>query len=341
LSFRLQRLRETFTDKELDNMKAITFEQSGRPEDVLQLSDIPRPVPGENQVLIKVAARPIQPADFLFIGGRYRLQPVFPQPAGLEGVGTIVESGPGVPHLTLGDRVAFRSVGTWAELAIAPVSRIYPVPPGISDEVASQFALNPLTAWGLLIGCSLPPSSRILITAGRSIVARLLVELARHRGVEAILLVRTGTGYSALDGSDNSIVASGATVAATLQDIGMAGYFDAIIDAVGGVDSLTLIDALKQGGRLISYGVLDDSEFTLKASRILYKNLIWQGFGIDGWLSRATGEQLKNALQELWEMLANKPELLPVIGRFDLSDFKEAIGLTRDKHQPGKVLLVN
>jgi NADPH:quinone reductase-like Zn-dependent oxidoreductase len=63
------------------NMKAILFNQTGSVDEVLQIADIPQPVPGENQVLIKVEASPIQPADVLFIGGHYRVQPVFPQTA--------------------------------------------------------------------------------------------------------------------------------------------------------------------------------------------------------------------------------------------------------------------
>ena len=126
-----------------------------------------------------------------------------------------------------------------------------------------------------------------------------------------------------------------------LQVFDTAGYFDSIVDAVGGTDSLALIDALKPRGRLISYGVLDDSDIVLKASRILYKNMIWQRFGIDGWLDNANQDQLKKAQQVIWDLLSDNPELLPVIGRFHLSQFQEAIRLSRDKHQPGKVLLMN
>lgn len=222
--------------------------------------------------------------------------------------------------------------GAWAEFAVAPVSRVYPVPPGISDEVASQFALNPLTAWGLLAECNLPTSSRPLIT-----VARLLAELARRRGLETALLVRGGAGYSALDGHSGQVIASGTNVAGTLQDSGRNGRCHAILDSVGGADSLALIDALEPRGRLITCGILDDGDIVLKTSRILYKNMVWQGFGIDGWLDNATQKQLEMAQQELWKILSSNPNLLPVIDRFDLSRIHEA---TRDAHMPGNVLLV-
>jgi len=321
-------------------MRAIVFEQSGQPEDVLSLKEIPPPIPQSGQVLIKVVARPIQPADFLFIGGRYRIKPVFPQPAGLEGTGTIVDCAPEITHLKKGMRVAFRSPGAWAEFAVAPASRVYPVPADVPDDIAGQFALNPITAWGLLSECNLQPSSRILITAGRSIVARLLTQLARHKGLEVTLLVREKGGYTALNGNNNQVIANGATVAETLQDAVKNGHFHAILDSVGGADSLALMDALESRGRLVSYGILSDTDITIRASRVLLKNLIWQGFGIDGWLDNATAEQIEAAQNELWALLLRYPELLPVTSRFDLSQIQEAVRATYGTHSPGKVMFV-
>ncbi|MHB1605858.1 MAG: alcohol dehydrogenase catalytic domain-containing protein [Leptospirales bacterium] len=320
-------------------MRAVIFEQSGNAETVLAVRDMPIPVPDRGQVLVRVAARPIQPADFLFIEGRYRINPAFPQLAGLEGVGTVIACGSEVTGLEPGMRVAFRAPGAWAEFAVAPISRIYPVPPGISDAIACQFAINPLTAWALLSECDLPKSSRLLITAGRSMVARLLSKLAERKGLNATLLVRDGSGYAVLEGGNGRVVSKQATVAEALKKVAHHGLFHAILDPVGGPNILALIDVLEPKGRLISYGILDDGEITLKASRILYKNLVWQGFGIDGWLNSATREQLDIAQRELWEMLSAHPDLLPVIGSFSLSRVQEAIRTVRTMHRPGKVLL--
>jgi NADPH:quinone reductase len=328
-----------FNWKGAKSMQAVIFEQAGQPEEVLTVRDIARPAPDRGQVLIQVAARPIQPADLLFIAGRYRVKPVFPQVAGFDGVGTIVACGPDVDHLNPGMRVAFRSPGAWAEFAVAPTSRVYPVPSGITDSIASQFALNPLTAWGLLAECDLPKSSRVLITAGRSIVARILVRLAQRKGLSATLLVRDGPDYAVLDGSTGQIISKQGTVANALQDVIKDGHFQAILDAVGGSNTLALIDALEPGGRLVSYGILDDSEITLKASCLLFKNITWQGFGVDAWLNNATQEQLITAQKELWEMLRECPDLLPVIERFSLSQVQEAIHVVRTTNHQGKVLL--
>lgn len=112
-------------------MKAIVFDLSGRPEDVLRLTEIPPPRAKSEEVLVEVKCRPIQPADRFFIQGQYRIKPEPRQVAGLEGAGVIVEAASGSPPA--GTRVAFRWPGTWAELAAIPVRRLIRIPGGTSD----------------------------------------------------------------------------------------------------------------------------------------------------------------------------------------------------------------
>ena len=317
-------------------MQAVVFEQPGNPLDVLSVREVARPAPGPGQVLLRVAARPIQPADFLFIGGRYRISPGSPQVAGLEGLGTVVACGPDTSGFEAGERVAFRSPGTWADFAVATVSRIYRVPASIPDPVACQFALNPLTAWGLLAECDLPPGARILLTAGRSQVAGLLARLALQRGLDVSLLVRDRAGYAVLDARTLQSAGQQPSVAAALGN----RRFHAILDAVGGSATVALIEALEPRGRLVSYGILDDGEMALKASQVLFRNMIWQGFGIDAWLDHASIAQLEHAQRELWNLLDAAPELLPVSGSFSLARVDEAIRMVDAGGQRGKVLLL-
>ena len=317
-------------------MQAVVFEQSGNPLDVLSVREVARPAPGPGQVLVRVAARPIQPADFLFIGGRYRIRPGSPQVAGLEGLGTIVACGPDTGGFEVGERVAFRSPGTWAEFAVAAVSRVYRVPASIPDPLACQFALNPLTAWALLAECDLSPGARILLTAGRSQVAGLLARLALQRGLDVSLLVRDRAGYAVLDARTLQSAGQQPSVAAALGN----RRFHAILDAVGGSATVALIEALEPRGRLVSYGILDDGEMALKASQVLFRNMIWQGFGIDAWLDHASIAQLEHAQRELWNLLDAAPELLPVSGSFSLARVDEAIRMVDAGEQRGKVLLL-
>lgn len=321
-------------------MRAIVFEQAGDPGKVLVARDVGVPSPGAGEVLIQVAARPIDPADLYFIEGRYRIKPTFPQVAGLDGAGIVTAFGTGVTTVPVGTRVAFRSPGAWAEFAVAPVSRIHEVPSGIPDDIACQFALNPLTAWALLAESGAQSGARVLATAGRSVVARLMAALSRRRAIRLTLLVRDGEGVAALDGADGSLVARADTVQALLPSLTTADGFRAILDAVGGAAAGSLLDALGARGRFVSYGVLDDSPITLRASTMVYRNITWLGFGIDAWFASASPAVRAAAEAELWSLLRDEPDVLPIIGRFPLDHVRDAIQAIHDSRRPGKVLLI-
>ncbi len=321
-------------------MKAVLFKRPGVAEEVLEVGEVPVPDCGPGDVRIRVAASVIQPADRLFIAGTYAVQPRCPQVAGFEGVGVVDQVGPAVTDIAAGQRVAFRSPGAWADYAVVPRDRIYPVPPALSDRitdaVACQMPLNPLTAWGLLDSIPHSPGQRVLATAGHSVVAAVLRQLAARRDLPVDRLVRDADGYRLL-GPDGAVVARGETVARTLA---ATAPYPIVLDPVGGPDTLQLIDRTEPGGVLVSYGVLDDRPFELRASLLLYRALRWQGFGISVWLRRAGDATLAAAAAECWAVLADDPALLPVSGRFALDEFGPALTRARASAGEGKAVFV-
>ena len=322
-------------------MKAVVFERAGPAEQVLALRDTAIPVARAGEVVVQVLARCIQPADLMFIAGRYRVKPRFPQVAGFDGAGVVAAVGEGVDGLTPRRRVAFRSPGAWAEFTAVPAARLRLVPASLAaslpDELLCQVALNPPTAWGLLDTARPARGARILATAGRSSVVRILAALARSRGLELRRLAREDGDYVLLQSERDEAVSRGVTVADALH--GQPG-FDVVLDAVGGPATLDLMAAAAPGGRLISYGVLDDRPFEVRAATVLDRNLLWQGFGIDAWTAGSSPETLATAADECWSLLASQPELLPIAGRFGLEEFRLALDSQRQRGKAGKVVLV-
>ncbi|MBD8879576.1 alcohol dehydrogenase catalytic domain-containing protein [Rhodanobacter sp. 7MK24] len=321
-------------------MLALVFDRVGEPREVLRLADVPPPQLGPRDVLIAVRARVIQPADSMFIAGRYRVKPAFPQVAGFDAAGVVESTGVEVSHVRVGQRVGFRYPGAWADFAVAPAARVYPVPDDLSaqldDGVVCQFGLNPLTAWGLLDVARLPRGARVLVTAGRSVVAGLLGHLAQQSGLVAERLVRAGDSHSLLDASGTQMLAQADDVARALAAV---APYDAVLDAVGGLGVPALIAATVPGGRLVSYGVLDDRPFEMHAATMVYRNLSWQGFGIDGWLNQCEATTLARAQRECWELLSRHPELVPIAARYPMRDFDAALAAA-SAGKGGKVLLV-
>lgn len=304
-------------------MQTITFSNSGDPVSVLHLTTQSTPIPNPDEVLIKVKLATIQPADFLFINGKYRVKPIFPQIAGIEGYGEIVAIGSEVRTRTVGDLVAFRSTGAWAEYAVADEFRTYIAPQNIAQEVAAQFALNPLTAWGLLDISIKKPDSNILYTAANSVVAKQSAYIAETQGHTPFGLIRNKDCYQLLDLKTKQAISSADTVAECLMNADF--NFDVIIDAVGGKETPTLTQHVKPLGTFVSYGILDSSDFTLQTSTILFKNLTWLGFGIDAWLNQLSNGKLAEIEANLWSYLNKSPELAPISQVFHISDFQAAI----------------
>lgn len=320
-----------------DTMQALLFDRPGAAEDVLHLGCAPVPAPGAGEVRIRVAARVIQPADRLFIAGRYRVTPRFPQVAGFDGAGQVDAVGVGVDAAWLGRRVAFRNVGAWADFAVAPVRRIHAVPDDIGMRQACQFTLNPLTAWGLLATTQVSSGQRLLVTAGHASVSRWIAALGAARGIDITLVARDDSGWTAWSAGVGD-TRSAATLAQLLQPLAAQRGFDAVIDPIGGPATLDLIDACAPGAALVSYGVLDDRPFELRASQLLYRNLRWFGFGIDRYLDALRESELAGAREAVWQLMREQPALTAVAASHPLRDHGAALRDSDRLVREGKVL---
>ncbi len=315
-------------------MQALVFEVSGKAEEVLGVKILPIPEPVAGEVLVRVEARPIQPADMMFIGGRYRIKPSFPQVAGLEGSGTVVSVGDGV-SLPAGTRVAFRHPGTWAEYVCVPVAKVHVVPGDVTAEKACQFSLNPLTAWALLDEAALQPGDWIAVNAASSGIARLVHGLATRKGARVVGIIRGALKHPL---PFPAVSTDSADLAAEILAKTAGQNIAALLDSVGGSSITRVFPAMKQGATIVSYGVMDATAAQVGNADMIYRNLKWKGFGIDYWLSQL-GEPTDQVAAQIWQALADGQLDLPVRGKFPLSEFRGALEAAAAGPNTGKVLL--
>lgn len=322
---------------QLGYMKAVLFESAGKPEDVLRFStSIQIPTPGPDEVLVRVEARPVQPADIMFIEGRYRIKPMLPQIAGLEGAGAVAAVGTNA-SIAIGTRVAFRSPGTWAEYAAVPVDRLYVVPDGVPIESAAQFALNPVTAWALLDELHLRRGDWIVINAATSAIAQIVHSLARLRSIGVVGIVRAATEVEI---AFPAITAESLDLAARILESTNGAPAAGYLDSVGGMLIKNVLPALRTGATIISYGVLDQAPAPILNSDMIYWNLCWKGFGIDHWLA-TTRDRRDEMIDELWAAIRAGNLLLPVRAQYGLEEFAGAVVAARQPGQAGKVLIAS
>jgi len=321
-------------------MNAITFNKIGEPNNVLEIRNLPIPEPDENEVRVKVLASPINPADLLFINGKYRIKPEFSQIAGLEGIGIIEKVGKNL-SLPINALVSFRHKNIWADYAIVPFEKLTILPDNFPIEKGSQFSLNPITAYALLEQSNLKKDDWLLLTAGNSAISKIIIQLAKLKNIRTIAVIRSNEEFDQLKalGATKVLNAQSETNIERILEITEKAGVNCVLDAVGGDLITALIKTIATNGQLISYGLLSNENVSFHNATIIFKNLSIKGFGIDNWLGNIGMEKRKVAYDFLIEILA-KPEFkMPISAKFPFKHFNRAIEQYQSNNNQGKILL--
>lgn len=268
--------------------------QLDRPGDYLELGSVPRPIPGPGQILIKVRRAAINPSDIAFVQGFYGQERMQGNPAGFEGVGTVVESGPGLMGRFLKGRdvgfyVTPDGSGSWAEYAVAKAALALPLKKGVSDRDAAGLIVNPVTAAAMIELVS--RSDAFVFSAAASQLGKLVVGLARDQGKKMIALVRREEPVEALK-------TLGAAYVLNETDPGYAAELKGVLadekpviflDAVAGSASAHVHRAMGDNARWIIYGKLDISPAEIiDPSEMIFRNKSVEGFWTTAWASKTS-----------------------------------------------------
>src|SRR5262249_2346285 len=139
------------------SMRAVQLLAYDGQPDSLSFARVPVPSPGPGEVLIKMAASPINPSDLMFVRGLYAFKKPLPAIPGFEGSGTVVASGGGImARMLAGKRVACAAAdpkiagGTWAEYLVTSAMLCVPLSKSLDLDQASMMLVNPLSAWALV-----------------------------------------------------------------------------------------------------------------------------------------------------------------------------------------------
>jgi NADPH2:quinone reductase len=174
-------------------VKAWQLSRYGEPEDVLELADVPRPVPGPGQLLVRVLAAAANFPDVLLCRGGYQVRPPLPFSPGVELCGEVVERGPEVTGFAAGDRViggAALPSGAFAEYALMDAAGTFPAPEGLDDAEAAPFLVTYQTGWfGLHRRARLRSGETLLVHAAAGGVGSGAVQLGKAAGARVIGVV--------------------------------------------------------------------------------------------------------------------------------------------------------
>lgn len=236
----------------MTTMKAVHIRSFGGPE-VLELTDIERPEPGDDDVLIRVRAASVNPVDYKIRSGTYPVvkQDQLPKVLGRDVAGEIERCGRAVRNLKAGDTVYAMldgGPGGYAEYVTVKADLVAPKPGHLDYRSAAAVPLAGLTAWqGLFDHGHLQAGQRVLIHGGGGGVGHLAVQFAKARGATvATTVAAEDKEFIRNLGADQVIDYRGERFEEQVHDV------DLVLDLVAGEAQERSWAVLKDGGTMIS-----------------------------------------------------------------------------------------
>jgi len=232
-------------------MNAARIHRFGSP-DVIVVEDIPRPVPGTGEVLVRVAASGVAPWDALIREGKSTVSPQPPLTLGSDFAGVVDGLGPGVSQFNSGDEVYgvtnAQFVGANAEYAIAAANMIAPKPLRLSRLEAAGLPVVAVTAWQMLFEHARPDAGQtVLILGAAGNVGAFAVQFAANAGFHVVAVVGTNDlEYTRSLGATDVIDYRTSDFADVVRSV------DVVIDTVGGDARERAVTILKAGGILVT-----------------------------------------------------------------------------------------
>lgn len=326
-------------------MRAIQIAGFGGPE-VLQETRRPEPRPAAGELLIRVTASGVNRPDVLQRKGLYPMPPGVSDLPGLEIAGTVAAGAPddlAAAGVALGDRVcALVAGGGYAELCVAPVGQVLPVPKGLSDIEAASLPETCFTVWQNVFHIAgLVAGEWLLVQGGSSGIGVTAIQLAKARGANVIVTAGSdakGAACVAL-GADHAVnYRTQDFVAEVLKLTGGRGV-DVVLDMVAGDYVGRELQCLADDGRIALIAVQGGVKSEIDAGLVLRKRLTITGSTLRP-RPVAYKTELARALKaQVWPLLEGG-QVRPVIHRvFPAAEAAAAHALMESSSHVGKIVL--
>jgi putative PIG3 family NAD(P)H quinone oxidoreductase len=321
-------------------MQAIVLENPG-PEYRLKLGNIPDPVPGAGQVLIKVAAAGVNRADLHQSRGTYPPPPGASETLGMEVSGHVAaDAGP----YKKGDAVcALLPGGGYAEYALADLSSVLPLPSSLDPVDAAALPEALFTAWTNVMDTGgLKPNENFLVHGGTSGIGVIAIQMFAALG---------HTVFATAGSAEKRALCEklGATRAINYKDEDFVGVVKAatggkgvnvILDMVGGTYVQRNMSAASVWGRIVNIAYQDGAKVSLDLGPLLMKRLTLAATTLRARSAAEKGAIRDALLERAWPLVA-EGRIKPVVDRrFPMAEAQKAHEYMEKPGATGKILLV-
>jgi len=323
-------------------MKAIVYHEFGSP-DVLRLEEVDKPVPNDNQLLIKVRAVSVNPLDWHFMEGTPYLGrlPAFGllkprvERLGVDYAGTVEAVGKNIKEFKPGDEVYGNKFGAFAEYIVATDKALTLKPASLSFEQAASLPVAALTALQALRDSGkLQPGQKVLINGASGGVGTFAVQIAKAFGAE-VTGVCSGRNVELVRslGADH-------VIDYTKEDFTKrAERYDLILDNVGNRSPLECRRALNPNGKIVVVGGggVNDSRWTGPLVGVM-KMLALKRF-VTQEMTMMLAEMNRKDLTLLEDLIQTGKVKVVIDRTYTFSQFPEAMRYLEEGHARGKVVV--
>jgi mitochondrial enoyl-[acyl-carrier protein] reductase / trans-2-enoyl-CoA reductase len=324
-----------------ETINVAIYRTHGKPADVLRVEQQAWPRPQPNEVVVKMRAAPINPADLNAIEGKYPGRKEVPAVPGFEGAGVIVDLGAEVKDVREGDLVILpHNVGTWRDaIAISP-NELVVVPKEIDPVQAAMLKINPLTAWRLLHGyVDLARGDWIIQNAANSAAGRAVIQIAKELGYKTVNLVRRAELIDELRGEGADLVLlDDENARDAIKQATNGAPIRLGLNCVGGDSALRVANALAFGGTMVTFGSMSLQPFKMPTGLLIFKDLRFRGIWINKWYDDATQEERMAAFNPIFDMAKRGLLQTKVEKAYSLGEAQAAIAHAAQNKRGGKII---
>ena len=256
----------------------------------LRLGEVPDPAAKAGEVVLRMRYAALNPADRYLAERQYPAKPPLPHILGRDGLGTVVEVGPGVTRIATGERrivlrgdVGVERAGTFAERAVVPVESLVEAPPSWDEPEAACATLVYLTAYqALTMWGSLPPSSIVLVTGASGGVGVASVQLAVAMGLTVVALSRSQDKSERLRQLGASICLNPSSPGwrSALKKALEPRRVDLAIDNIGGTLLPEVIETLGDAGKVSLVGRLAGPIPSFNTAALFFRRIRMGGVSV-------------------------------------------------------------
>jgi len=302
---------------------------------------VPKPGPGE--VLVKIAASPINPSDLAFLVGRYGFMKPTPVVPGFEGSGIVVAAGEGkMGGYLLGRRVACRSNdqgdGIWAEYFVTPAKDAQPLSSEVSLAQGAMSGANPLTATAFVEIAKKAGHKTILLPAAAGALGQMVNHLAIEEGIRVINIVRREDQAKVLKGLGADIVINSSDPDFQQRLKEACHQYDARLafDPVAGELTGQLLEAMPPGSKVTVFGCLSEKHPQITVDQLAFQKKSVDGFWLGPWLEDKNMIQMLMIWRKAQKLLLNSE----IRKEYPFQEVIQAVQEYENQMSGGKILLV-